>query len=213
MAEVTYDVLVIGGLKANKFWGEGRPVRSEHSTSILVRSGKRRLIVDPGWPADVMEAALYYRTGLKTKDVTDVFLTHFDRAHREGIEAFAKAKWWMSEEETGFADAELPPEDEGRKVLARIMPVPERLAAGVDVFPTHGHTPGHCSLLVYSALENLIITGDAVPTREHFERGELGDSAYDLPGARASLQDIMEIADILVPGHDNIFLRRGMGGM
>ena len=210
MAEVSYDVLIIGGLRANKFWRERRPVRQEHSTSVLVRSGKLCMVVDPGWPADVMSSAVQYRSGIGPKDVTHVFLTHFDVAHAAGITAFPKADWWMFEEEITFAEAELDEEDkEGGKLLAKMKPAPESLTTGVDLFPTPGHSPGHSSLLVYSSLENVIIAGDAVLTREHLERGDIGDAPYDITPARRSMGDILEIADVVIPGHDNIFVRRG----
>jgi len=213
VTEARLDIVAIGSLAKNKYWKEKLPAREEYATTTLIRAGKMTLLVDPGWPAEVLRAAIFYRTGLEPKAVTHVFVTHFDPAHRRGIALFAKAKWWMYEEEMRYADAELPDDAPDRRVLARLEAAPERLAPGVDLYPTFGHTPGHASLLVYSAVESTIVAGDVVLTRDHFEQGDLGEPPWDLAKAKESFQEILEIADAVVPGHDNLFLCRMGGGL
>jgi len=212
VSELRIDVVAIGDLAKNRYWNEKTPRREEYATATLVRSGKVTLLVDPGWPADVLRSALFYRVGLEPKAVTHVFLTHFDPAHRLGLALFPEAAWWMYDEEITYADAELPPDARDRDVLERLKPVPEKLAPGVDLFPTFGHTPGHASLLVYTPTETAIVAGDAVLTRDHFEHADLGDPPWDLVKAKESFRDIVEIADVVVPGHDNLFVSRGGGG-
>ena len=212
MADVRLDVICIGSLARNKYWNEKAAVREEYATATLVRSDEMVLMVDPGWPAEVIRSALYYRAGLEPEAVTHVFLTHFDRAHRRGIGLFKKAAWWMYEEEIRYAQAELPPDAPDREVLDRLKAAPEKPAAGVDLYPTFGHTPGHASLLVYSAIQGTVVAGDAVLTREHFERGDLGEPPWDLAKAKESLRDLVEVADVIVPGHDNLFVCHGGAG-
>jgi len=211
MSDVRIDVIAIGSLAKNKYWREKTPVRQEYATTTLVRSGDLVMIVDPGWPADVLAAALFYRAGLKADAVMCVFLTHFDACHFGGIGLFPGAKWLAYEEELKYADAEVAAESPEREVLARLSAAPEKFAPGVDCFPTFGHTPGHSSVLVYSAMQTAIVAGDAVLSREHFERGDLGDKPWDLVKAKESFQDVLEIADIIVPGHDNLFVARAPG--
>jgi len=213
MSDLRADVLAIGSPAQNVYWNETAPVRHAYATATLVRSGEMILVVDPGWPADVLRAALYYRAGLEPAAVTHVFLTHFDAAHFAGIGLFADAAWSMYEEEIRWAKADAPAGDAGRQVLKRITAAPESFAPGVDLFPTFGHTPGHASVLVYTALESLIVAGDAVPTRDHFEHGDLGGEPWDLQKAKESFQDVLEIADLIVPGHDNLFVCRSPGGL
>jgi len=213
MSDVTVDVIAIGSLAQNKYWNEAAPVRQEYATATLVRSGKMVLLVDPGWPAEVMRSALLYRAGLEPQAVTHVFVTHLDAAHYLGIGLFEKAKWWAYEEEIAYADAEWPAEAPGRKVLRSLKPAPTKFATGVDLYPTFGHTAGHASVLVYSAIQNTIIAGDVVLTRDHFERGDLGEEPWDLAKAKTSFQDVLEIADTIVPGHDNVFVCRGAGAI
>lgn len=107
MSGIRLDIVAIGDLAKNRYWDEKAPKREEYATATLVRSGGVTLLVDPGWPAEVLRSALYYRTGLDPKAVTHVFLTHFDPAHRQGIGLFPKATWWMYEEEIIYVDAEL----------------------------------------------------------------------------------------------------------
>jgi len=213
MSAARFDVLAIGSLSANPYWGEKTPVRREYATAALVRSEDVTLLVDPGWPAEVLRAALFYRAGLAPEAVTHVFLTHFDPAHFGGIDLFPEAAWSMFEEEIRYAEAEGDTDGLGGEVVRRAEAAPDSFAAGVDLFPTFGPSPGHCSLLVYTALATAVVAGDIVPTREHFERGSLEDGPWDLAKARESFQDVLEIADLIVPGHDNLLVCRAGGGL
>ena len=213
MSDVRIDVIAIGSLAANKYWNEKTAVREEYSTATLVRAGKLVLMVDPGWPAEVLRSALYYRSGLAPDAVTHVFVTHLDASHMRGIGLFGKAKWLAYEEELRYAQAEWPPDAPGRQALARLKAAPEKFAPGVDLYPTFGHTPGHASIFAYTPTQGTIIAGDAVLTRDHFEHGDLGEAPWDLEKAKLSLQDIVEIAEIVVPGHDSLFVCRGAGGL
>jgi len=145
MSDVRADVLAIGSLAANVYWNEKTPVRHEYATATLVRSADVVLVVDPGWPAEVLRAALYYRAGLEPEAVTHVFLTHFDPAHFAGIGLFAGAAWSMYEEEIRWAEAEAPAGDAGREVLEQVEAAPEKFAPGADLFPrVHAHPEPVC---------------------------------------------------------------------
>lgn len=213
MADVRTDIIAIGSLAANPYWGEKTPVRREYATATLVRSGEVRLVVDPGWPAEVLRAALWYRAGLEPAAVTHVFLTHFDPAHFGGIDLFEDAAWSMYEEEIRFARAEADADGLGGRVLKRVRPAPERFADGVDLFPTFGPSPGHSSLLVYTALVSTVVAGDIVLSGDHFDRGSLGEGPWDLERAKESFQDVIEVADLIIPGHDNVVVCRAGGGL
>jgi glyoxylase-like metal-dependent hydrolase (beta-lactamase superfamily II) len=213
MADVRVDVIAIGSLAKNKYWKEKSSARQEYATTTLVRSGDLALIVDPGWPPEVLRSALYYRTGLEPKAVTHVFLTHLDPAHYDGAGLFPQAQWHAYEEEIRYAEAEWPPEAPGRTLLARLASAPEKFAPGVDLFPTFGHSAGHSSVLVYTPMNTLVIAGDAVLSQDHLEHGDLGEGPWDLMAAKTSFQDIVEIADLIIPGHDNTVLCRGSGSL
>jgi len=210
MSAPSVDVLAIGTLARNRFWGEAVNVREEFATASLVRSGKTILVVDPGWPSEVMEAVLFYRAGLRPEAVTDVFLTHVDPAHLGGIELFDGARWLACDEEILYAGAERGGEARLDAIISRLVAAPNCVAPGVDIYPTPGHSPGHASLLVATAVQTTVVAGDAVLTRDHLEGGDLGPTLYDREKARESFTEILEIGDFVVPGHDNIvWLRSG----
>ncbi|HYF14636.1 MAG TPA: MBL fold metallo-hydrolase [Phycisphaerales bacterium] len=223
-----FRVVSIGAMSAHPLWKERAGVRTGHATTTLVTAGKKRILVDPGMPPQVIAARLQERTGLSPGDVTDVFLTSFNPECRRGISLFDRARWLIHETErevvgsglaTALKDLVTRSDAQGgvRKdesllevleadvaILKRCEPAPASLAPHVDVFPMAGVTPGLAGLLLESPRFTTIICGDAIPTVEHLEQGVVPQSAPDLEQARASFEEAVEIADLLVLGRDNV---------
>ncbi len=219
-------VISIGTLAAHPLWDEKGPARTGHATTTLVRSGERVILIDPGLPDRAAVARLFERTGLRPEAITHVFLTSFRPDVFRGILAFEKAKWWVSQEEreqvgvplvsrlqeaAAAGDTELKAAlelDVG--ILKRCEPAPDQLAPHVSLFPLHGMTPGLTGVLVAMPTSGgqsgatVLVAGDAVPTVEHLERGMVLSSAADVAKARESFGEAVEIADIIVPGRDNM---------
>jgi glyoxylase-like metal-dependent hydrolase (beta-lactamase superfamily II) len=195
-------------------------VRTGHATCTLIRAGKRVIVVDPGLPPQVIAARLNERSGLRVADITHVFLTTFKPDTMRGVLAFEKATWWIGHDEReaigvplvgSLQQAAADDDEELRKmleqdvaVLRRCEPAPDRLAEGVDLFPLPGVTPGCCGLLCTTPRSTTLICGDAIPTTEHLERGQVLQSAADVMRARESFGEAVEIADYLVLGRDNL---------
>jgi glyoxylase-like metal-dependent hydrolase (beta-lactamase superfamily II) len=59
----------------------------------------------------------------------------------------------------------------------------------------------------------VLVAGDAVPTLDHFSAAQVLPDAYDVRAAQQSLQEVYEIADLIVPGHDNLFVNPRSHGM
>ncbi len=97
MPSARLDVVSIGTLSRNRIWNEPEPVRTPHATTTLIRTGKRRIIVDPGLPAQALSARLFERTGLRPDQIDTVFLTNFRPAHRAGLSLFYRAKIYLHE--------------------------------------------------------------------------------------------------------------------
>ena len=221
------DIISIGTLSRNLLWNETQPARTPHATTTLIRAGRRHILVDPGLPAQILAARLFERTGLKAEQIDTVFLTNFRPAHRAGLSLFAHAKMLISENEQAWTRSQLerlieqaPDEDIDRRtleaelrVLDTLRPADDKLAEAVDLFPLPGYTPGTCGLLISSPLTTTLLTGDAVPTLDHFLAGQLLPDAHDLETAGESLREVYEIADLIVPGHDNWFRNPRMQGM
>lgn len=215
-------IISIGTLAAHPLWGERTPVRTGHGTTTLIRSGKRAILVDPGLPEPAVAARLAERANLKPQEITHVFLTSFNPEMRRGLLAFDRAVWWISEterEQIGLAlvgqlkraaeegDKELTKTLEQEvAILRRCEPSPDKLADRVDLFPLPGLTPGLSGLLVGGTRFTTLICGDAIPTTEHLDRGQVLPGAADVERARESFQEAVEIADLLIPGRDNLIV-------
>jgi glyoxylase-like metal-dependent hydrolase (beta-lactamase superfamily II) len=218
---VEYCVVSIGTLSHNHFWGEAGPVRTAHATTTLVSDGKKLILVDPSLPATALDARLFERTGKRLSDVTDVFCTTLRPIHRRGIEALPQAKWWANEAEieaydetlrsllgsaqrldgddTKTAQAELD-------ILERFKPAPEKFTPQIHLYPLVGPSAGSAGLLLALPTTSIIIAGDAALTAEHVMRGQVWEGAVDSDKAMESLRDLLEVADVIVPGHDNVML-------
>ncbi len=217
-----FRIISIGALSGHELWGEKSATRTAHATTTLIRSNGRVILVDPGLPPDVIAARLKERTGLNAADVTDVFLTNFRPAHRWGLAAFSNARWMISEMEREVVgtrligrlrDAETEGADDMVKlitediaILQRCEVPPDRIVDQVDLFPLPGFTPGNCGLLLLQTNSTTLVAGDAVPTVEHVEQGQVMRGGFDLDQARESFMEAIEIADVIIPGHDNLLL-------
>jgi glyoxylase-like metal-dependent hydrolase (beta-lactamase superfamily II) len=220
-------IVSIGALSKNALWNERIPVRTSHATTTLIRTQNDdgqdvQILVDPSLPGDVLDARLYERAGIHADAITHVFLTNWRPVHRRGLERFAKATWWMHEPEIEAATAALDQAaahvqlaassevdaliKKERPLLAKVQAAPDDLAEGVQLFPLPGYSAGQCGLIITEPTLTTILTGDAVPTKGHFVAGQVFPDCWDLDKAKESLQELMELADILIPGHDNLFL-------
>lgn len=219
-----FRIISIGTLSHNDLWPGKLPPRTAHSTTTLITSGDRVVLVDPGLPPQVIVARLAERAGLTPDKITDVFLTSFRPAHRQGIAVFEQARWLIAENERetiGRAIIERyqqEQDEQARELLAadiallkRFTNAPDKLAEHVDLFPLPGFTPGHCGLVLSHSRSTTVVAGDAVPTIEHLEHGKVLKGAYDIEQAQESLLEVVEIADQIVPGHDNVLINPGRG--
>jgi glyoxylase-like metal-dependent hydrolase (beta-lactamase superfamily II) len=227
MPQIRFDIISIGALSRNRLWGESTPLRTPHATTTLIRSGKRNILIDPGLPAQALAARLFERTGLQPEQIDTVFLTNFRPAHRAGLILFQNAKTLVHEPEQQASRQHLermldqaPEEDIDRKILKQelallegLTPADDKLADQLDLFPLPGYTPGTCGLLIKLPTSTVLLAGDAVPTQDHFLAGQVLPDAYDIKQAQESLREVYEIADLIIPGHDNVFVNPRMAGM
>ncbi len=216
-----YRIISIGTLARHELWTQATTASGpEHATTTLIRVGERVILVDPGLPAQLLLPRLAERSGLSADDITDVFLTSFHPAHRLGIKAFPNAAWWIAERERevmGQILVEKFQREEGDAelqgllrddiaLLQKCRNAPDQLAPQIDLFPLHGYSAGTCGLLLAFPRQTVLIAGDAVATGEHLEQGRVLRGAVDVPLAQESLREAIEIADVIVPGHDNVIL-------
>jgi glyoxylase-like metal-dependent hydrolase (beta-lactamase superfamily II) len=96
----------------------------------------------------------------------------------------------------------------------------ELIAPGVRVLATPGHSPDSISVLVDAAIHpprgdgtapatrRVVISGDALPTLGNFQKSVPPAVHYDRALAVASMNKIIEMADMVIPGHDCPFSLR-----
>jgi len=224
-----YRLISIGTLAAHPLWDEKAPSRTGHATTTLIEAGAIKLLVDPGLPAQAMLARLSERTSVRFDEITHVFLTSFQPERRRALRAFESAIWWIGElekeaaldgltEQRDEADAAGDHEIRGLAEaeidqLQRCRIAPDNLAPKVDLFPLPGVTPGTCGLLLALPASTVLICGDAVATAEHLHQGKVLPHCTNLDQAMESFKEAVEIADVLVPGRDNLLFNplRRMG--
>ncbi|MBT3200299.1 MAG: MBL fold metallo-hydrolase [Phycisphaerales bacterium] len=214
-----YSVISIGTLSRNRLWDESTAVRAPHATTTLVVDGDKKILIDPSLPGQILDARFNERTGRTLADITDVFCTTLRPIHRRGLEPLTHANWWCTElemetyahylqdlqESAERLDAEQAAVIEADiEVIRRFKPAPEKLTPQVHLYPLPGASVGSAGLLLAEATSTVLVAGDAVVTSEHFARGQVWQGCAETEAALESLQDVIEIADVIIPGHDNI---------
>lgn len=201
-----WDVITMGNLSRNRYWGESedKGVRSTICTCTLITGEGFRLLVDPSLAdAAEMAQALDRRTGAKPGDVTAVFVTHEHPDHYQGIAHFPAARWLAAP-----AVAEIL--NQSGKLLRTIEGSPDHLFDEIKVIPTPGHTHAHHSLVFDCAGLRIAIAGDAVMTKDFFRERQGYRNSVDFELAARMIDMLAEMADIIVPGHDNYLLVDGV---
>ncbi len=221
---VEYSVISIGALSKNRLWGESAPVRTSHATTTAVFDEGKIILVDPSLPVQALGPVFNERTGKQLGDVTDVFCTTLRPVHRRSVMALPEAHWWACQDEiesyrtklAALLDSasRLDPQETANieadlKLLENFRPSPESFTRQVTVYPMIGATPGSAGLLLTPPTMSIVIAGDAVLTAEHVSRGQVWEGCDDREKALASLQDVLELVDMIVPGHDNVCISPG----
>ncbi|MBN1943171.1 MAG: hypothetical protein JW849_07740 [Phycisphaerae bacterium] len=218
---VEYRIISIGTLANHLLWRESAPVRTQHATTTLVEDGRRRILVDPSLPPSALEARFFERTGQKLDSVTDVFCTTLRPDARRALPALQHARWWCSREELEWYSGELlamretaerlnsadaAGVEEDLALTKRFHPAPEKFTEQIGLYPLFGATVGSAGLLLTPATTTIVIAGPAAPTREHLERGMVWEHCAEKDQAMESMRDLLELADVIVPGFDDLVL-------
>jgi glyoxylase-like metal-dependent hydrolase (beta-lactamase superfamily II) len=158
-----------------------------YSTCSLVIDGDHAIVIDPGLAAgqDSILQPLRDRS-LSPSDITDVVISHHHPDHTINVGLFPKARLhdhWAIYDFLGRWDSI---DCEGRRV-----------SPNVRLIKTPGHSAEDLSTVVY--------TGDGlyVATHAWWTADAPVDDPYspDLQTLRTSRARILELADVIVPGH------------
>ncbi len=169
------------------------------SSSVLIQSEGRVIIVDPGHIARGEELReLLAKENLGTEDVDLVFLTHHHLDHASNLGAFPKADIFIG---NGFVTQKKP-----EYVVfqdPQLLNVPElKLPSNIKILPTPGHTAESTSLLFEENGLKTICAGDAI--REDVLRENAATAMTSREQYFQSVRVIFDAADRIVPGHGRV---------
>jgi glyoxylase-like metal-dependent hydrolase (beta-lactamase superfamily II) len=200
-AMVRFRIINVGVLSVNQFWGETERVHQVSATCTVLESEGKRLLVDPSPHPPALKQLLYDHAGLHPETIDQIFLTHWHGDHFFGIELFPNAECLMSA--AGLAEwRQQRPQDS--TISDRFRPAEGRLPAGIQLFPSPGHTLAHCALLAETSSGPLIVAGDAVMTPEYFEAEQGFSNAVDFALSSKTIRAIRAAANLVIPGHSNL---------
>jgi glyoxylase-like metal-dependent hydrolase (beta-lactamase superfamily II) len=202
-------IVTVGNLSRNRYWGESeqRAIRQPVCTTTLLEIGALRLLVDPSIAdAKTMASELDRRSGLALEEIDAVFVTHEHGDHHAGLACFPQADWFAAEQ---VAEAITRMGQYEKRLISAAGKLPKE----VEVLPMPGHTLAHHGLRFEADGLSFVVAGDAVMTRDFWtERRGFFNSA-DLALASRTMDALAQIADAIIPGHDNWFLTGGNGGL
>ena len=160
------------------------------SSVTLIKTERGWIIVDTGQVGDEEEILKALADlGLEKSDIDIIVNTHSHPDHCANNRLFSRAKT-------------IYPKDG------------ELIAPGVRALATPGHSPDSISVLVDAAIHPprgdgtapatriVVIAGDALPTLGNFQKRVPPAVHYDRALAVASMNKIIEMADMVIPGHD-----------
>jgi glyoxylase-like metal-dependent hydrolase (beta-lactamase superfamily II) len=150
------------------------------------------------------------RRGIAPASIRTVILSHLHFDHIANAECFAGADFLLHESELAYFEAHgandaavplfLAETLLSRPNVSLVHGEPEVLP-GIRMICTPGHTGGHVSLALTVDEKRIVLAQDAIK-----HRGEIGmtdlPGAFDAAAATTSIRRIVEMADIIVPGHD-----------
>jgi glyoxylase-like metal-dependent hydrolase (beta-lactamase superfamily II) len=201
MERYNYAVLKAGRLMTDKFRYPNEK-RETICTATLIQGKRKNILIDPGWhDAAIMNTLKNYRLTPEAIDI--VYLSHLHPDHIRSIRMFRNAKWYTFWKEKEIWSDKMAKED--ADIFKRTLPLKDQLAADIQIVETPGHTYGHTSVLFENNGAKILIAGDAVLTVDYFKYREVHPNSQNKEMALATLENIDTIANIIIPGHGDLF--------
>ncbi|MCK5559694.1 MAG: MBL fold metallo-hydrolase, partial [Thermoplasmata archaeon] len=134
--------------------------------------------------------------GLTPSSIDILINTHLHGDHCGNNSIFTNAKLLAHEHEAGFDKNTVTAVREGYEV-----------DKGVHIIETPGHTRGSISVVVRNVQvhNTYVLAGDALPIQDNYLKWVPPGINFNPQLALESMRKIVEIADIVIPGHDRPF--------
>lgn len=190
--------------------------------SLLLVEGEQRTLVDVGHVGrrNVLLEALA-RRGLAPDDIDTVLLSHSHWDHAQNLDAFGTSRILMHPDERRYSQAPhrndwATPAWTGAMLeneAERIVEVDEgyEIEPGVRILHTPGHSVGSISLAVATDEGTAVVTGDVL----HYATAALTRVNpivfWNEQQATDSINRLVNMADVIYPGHDRPFRVTGDG--
>jgi glyoxylase-like metal-dependent hydrolase (beta-lactamase superfamily II) len=140
-------------------------------------------------------------------------LSHGHWDHVQNVDFFQEARVLLHADE--LDNLENPPSTDlgtprwARRILddldVQVTGEDDEPLPGVKVLDLPGHTPGSIGLAVSTEAGTAVLSADAVPTLEVLRARTASGRPYDRARADASIERVVELADLVYPGHDAPF--------
>lgn len=146
---------------------------------------------------------------LAPADIKAVFLSHLHFDHCQNVDLFPQARVFLSAREWAYSESPHPNDvsipwlirEQLGKGEVTLLEGEGELCPGVRFFPAPGHTPGSTALALETGEGRVVIAGDAVKYPGEILRGGCDTAFGDTALGAASIARIVEMADLIVPGH------------
>lgn len=183
------------------------------ATVTYVQAGHTNILIDTGWegfepiaqrPNRLLMELDYH--GLKPDDIDEVFITHWHGDHYINIPLFPKARVLYA----GLSPAQIKPRLEQLSVDNEIVKMKEGddWHPGLGILDTLGHSNHDHSVIIRFKKKTLVATGDSIVSKMYYHKREFFPNERmegHLDELNASFDRIVEVADIIIPGHDGPF--------
>ena len=167
------------------------------STVTLVSHDNLNIVIDTGivGEANKIRDGLS-NFGLSTGDIDLIINTHLHGDHIGNNALFINAEFIAHKNE-------LPAKLKNVKIISGEYVINKN----IKLIETPGHTPGCISVVVDHPEENRIyvMAGDALPIKDNYVQWVPPGINYNPKIALASMQKIVDLADFIIPGHDDLF--------
>jgi glyoxylase-like metal-dependent hydrolase (beta-lactamase superfamily II) len=174
------------------------PTQQHADGSITLVRGPTNVIVDTGgpWDRQALLSALK-NEGLNPRDIHYVVCTHGHSDHVGNVNLFPEATLILSYD---VCKGDLYTFHEF------VHGQPYKIDDEVEVIATPGHTKQDISVIVSTREGTYAIVGDLFECGEDLDNEDLWRSFSEFPDEQvASRKKILELADLIVPGHGDAF--------